>query len=562
VNEAFKFMDEELKAMGYDGLILLYQTQSAAGTSHYTSISNMGFDSTYGYHWGTNGWNPDHQINANTKNAESSRAASSHHIPTISIGFNDVGRNNTRDKIITAEDHLKVAENMKEILSTYNTGTWKDNTIMVSTWNEYSEGTYVMPTDEMGFAYLENIRKVFTNDTSDHSVLDTKPTQTQIDRVGHMYAPNHSPIRWFQFEKADSDTAATGTDALTPVVSYDMKNDGAKYWENQFGIDTYSEDGGVIKGTANQADFAIKTSAEFEGIEAEKAPVIHVRIKASAAKSMEVFFITDTDSKWNDAKRKLTPVTPKDEFVDYYINMSSVEGWNGNIEAIRIDPTNTPGTFEIDLIELMNYKSASETAPRVKVNGAELEFVFAPSVLADGDYEVVGEARRGFYSALRLYYEWDRFTDDGVLTFKTYDEHTYVFKINSDKVTVDGVEKNLGFTLKQRDGMPVFHMKKLAELLGYKVVMNGTVMEIQASSDEEYKNLTSRVENQWEFNLPGATEGFRAQQGSVYVGEDGRLSFTATGSDVAVQRSVNFKGSDYTPIVVGIELIDPVAAGT
>ncbi len=561
VNEAFKFMDEELKAMGYDGILLLYQTQGANSEGHYRSLEGMGFDSTYGYHWGTNGWNPDHQINCNTKNAEYSRNYA-HHIPTISIGFNDVGRNNTRDKIITGEDHLKVAENIKEILATYNTGTWKDNTLMVSTWNEYSEGTYVMPTDEMGFAYLENIRKVFTNDTSDHSLLDTKPTQTQIDRVGHMYAPNFSPIRWFQFEKSDLDAMAAGADALIPVVSYDMKNGGTEYWEKQFGIDTYSEENGVIKGTTANSDYAIKTSAEFTGIKAADAPIVHVRIKASVAKSMEVFFITDSDKSWNDAKRKQISLTTKDEYADYYINMSSAEGWSGTVTGIRIDPMNAPGTFEIDLIELMNYKTADETAPKVKVNGTELEFVFTPKVLADGDYEVVGEMRRGFYSTLRLYYEWDRFTDDGVLTFKTYDEHTYVFKINSDKVLVDGVEKNLGYTLVQRDGMPVFHMKKLAELLGYKVKMNENVMEIQAATDTEYAALNSRVENQWEFNLAGMTEGFTAQQGAVSVGEDGRLSFTPTGADVAVIRSVNFKADEYTHIVVGIELNDAVAAGT
>ena len=126
----------------------------------------------------------------------------------------------------------------------------------------------------------------------------------------------------------------------------------------------------------------------------------------------------------------------------------------------------------------------------------------------------------------------------------------------------DGVEKNLGYTLKQRDGMPVFQMKKLAELLGYKVKMNGPVMEIQAATDAEYAALISRVENQWEFNLAGMTEGFTAQQGAVSVGSDGFLTFTPTGGDVAVIRSVKFAADAYTHVVVGIKLTDPVAAAT
>lgn len=82
-----------------------------------------------------------------------------------------MGRNHSRDPIITKEDHLKVCQEIKKELSEMNTGTWMDNTLIVSTTNEYSEGTYVLPTQNIGFDYLENIRLTFTDDTSDHSAL-------------------------------------------------------------------------------------------------------------------------------------------------------------------------------------------------------------------------------------------------------------------------------------------------------------------------------------------------------------------------------------------------------
>ena len=271
VRQAFDFMEAELIEMGYDGLVVLYQTQGANSEAHYKDLEEMGFDSTYAYHWSRLGYDPQHQIDCSDANAEASRKYA-HHIPTVSVGFNDVGRNNSRDPIITGEDHLKVCQHLKEILSTYNTGTWKDNTIFVSTWNEYTEGTYVMPTASNGFDYLENIRKVFTNDTTDHTLLDIKPSRTQIERVEHLYPSNHSPIRWHQLEKADNVADVSDTDSLCAVRTYDMSASGEVFWENMFGIVEYREENGVITGKSGSSDFAIRTAPElFEPIESEKA---------------------------------------------------------------------------------------------------------------------------------------------------------------------------------------------------------------------------------------------------------------------------------------------------
>ncbi len=562
VKQAFDFMEAELIEMGYDGLLVLYQTQGANTEAQYKDLEEMGFDSTYGYHWGRLGYDMQHQIDCSDANAEASRNYA-HHIPTVSVGFNDVGRNNSRDPIITKEDHLKVCEHLKDILSTYNTGTWKDNTVFVSTWNEYTEGTYVMPTASNGFDYLENVRKVFTDDTSDHSALDVKPSETQVNRVERMYPPNHSPIRWHQFEKPDNSADVSDAAALSAVRTYDMAQGGAGFWENMFGMTEYKEENGVISGKSDSPDYAIRSSLGlFDSLEADKAPILHIRLKSSKQANIEVFFITSRDAKWDEKKMKSTAITKTGEFVDYYINMSSLETWKDSITSVRIDPMNAPGSFEIALIEFMNFKNADDNAPAVEVNGVKLEFVFDPIVLADGDYEVVGEARKGFYSLLRLYYEWDRFTDDGILTLKTYDEHTYVFKIGSDKVWVDGVERSLGYTMKLRDGMPVFHMKKLLDLIGYKYTVNNSTIEVQAATDEQYKLLKSRVENEWEFELKGVTEGFTPQHGSVDSTGDGTLSFTATGSDVAIIRSVNFPADKYTHITVGIEYTDALIGQT
>lgn len=552
VREAIAFMNAELQEMGYDGIIVLSAVQGATNHTTYQTLDEMGLDGTYGYHWSTRGYSADHQINCNDTDAKAAEGYG-HHIPTISIGFNDVGRNDSRDPIITPADHLRVAEHCKEMLADKHTGTWKDNTVMISTWNEYSEGTYVMPTDELGFAYLENVRKVFTNDTSDHTVLDSKPTKTQIDRVGHMYAPNHSPIRWFQFEAEDGVVAGGNVNALEPVLSFDMSTDVAESWVVGHSISDLKVENGCLTGSSAANDFCIQTiDGATNNVDLTNAPILHLRMKSSEIGNFEIYFATKDEPSFSQSKYKLVNINEKDKFIDYYVNMTTVNTWKGNLVKLRIDPNTKASKFEIALVELMNFKQ--NAVPEVEVNGTKLAFRFDPKVTADGDLEVVGETRKGFYSLLRLYFEWDRFTEDGVLTLKDYNKHTYVLKIGSDKVAVDGVEKNLGFTFTLRDGLPVFHLKKFLDVLGYGYTSEGLTVKVQACSDKEFEELNNIIDNQWEFTGMTGVAGFTGQHVSLSIMDD-RLLGTANGgsADIAVMKTVNFKATDYTHITIGIE---------
>ncbi len=556
--KAVDFMEEELKKIGYDGIILLSSTQGATSSDSYENLAEIGFTASYGYHWGANGANAEHQISCNTSCIQNANGIS-HHIPTVSIGFNDVGRNETRDPIITAEDHLKVCQYIKDALSEFDTDTWKDNTLFISTWNEYSEGTYVLPTESNGFSYLENIRKTFTADTSDHTALDVRPTQNQLDRIGHLYPPNHSPIRWYQFEKSSDQVREDPS--LTNFVSvkaYDISDKNAeKAWKAGHGLDSYRVRDGVIMGKSSKSDFAVMSSDRFEVINAKDAPIVHIRMKNDQLASFEIFFITDSDSNWSSNKQKSAKITATGEFVDYYINMSSVSTWSGKIKGLRIDPQTAPGSFEIALIEFMNFPEVDETAiPSVMVNGVELNFTFDPEMLSDGDILVCGEAKKyGFYSALRLYHEWDRFTGDGVLTLHTFDEKTLVFTVGSDKVIIDGKEVDAGFTFKLRDGLPQFHIQKLCKLLGYKYTVNGNTIKIQAATDKEYEVMINAIPNQWEFEDNGVQEGWKSMNCSI-LAENGFLTITPSGSDVAIIHDTSFDADDYTHMVLGI-VYDP-----
>ena len=67
---------------------------------------------------------------------------------------------------------------------TGNGDEWKKKFVMLSTWNEYGEGTYMMPAGLNGFGYLDTVRKVFTKEPN-HT--DERPDTLQMSRLGHMY---------------------------------------------------------------------------------------------------------------------------------------------------------------------------------------------------------------------------------------------------------------------------------------------------------------------------------------------------------------------------------------
>ena len=553
LKEALQFMDAELKKMGYDGIVVLFSTTANFSESSYNKIAGYGVEaSTYAYHWSKPGESGDHQINRNKALTENASKTDAHHIPTVSIGFNDIARNESRSGIVSVSDHLAVCEDMKNILAKSSTGTWKDKTIFVSTWNEYSEGTYIFPTASTHFDYLENIRKVFTKDTTDHSAIDVKPTKAQVDRVGHLYPPHHTPIRWLQLEAAGGSSLNGEKNTVIPseldvIKKFDLKTE----FSAGHGVTNAKQEENLFTGSATQDDFAI--TAALLNLKSEQASVIHVRLKVGIAAAGEIFFTTEENKTW-DNKKHTTFVIPKaNEFVDCYIDMSKVAQWNGTITAIRIDPCTAKTDFEVSLVEILG-KADVKLAKEAKVvtNGEELYFTFVPVYDEEGDITVVGEARKGFYSMLGLYHEFDRFTGTLKLYNRANDE--FIFVDGSDKVTVNGKEQALGYTFIIRDGLPQFKLKKLVDLVGWKYTEEEDVIKVQAASDAEYKELVNRKPNQFEFNIEGDIEGFTCQHTSISQ-QNGKLvgAIGTTGTvDPAVSKTVNFSADDYGKCVIGI----------
>ena len=182
VKAEFDYMEEVAKSYGFDGVIFL-----SAGDAT-VNIASMGFDGVYAYNWGTAGKDYDVNVKRNTDTAANAEKVGIYAIPTVSVGFDSIPWHAEREGMMTEEDFTKSIEWVKsEYLPKYSKNTsWAKNLVWLSTWNEYGEGTYMMPAGQNGFGYVDVIRNTLTDMPADHT--DVVPTLLQRERINHLYA--------------------------------------------------------------------------------------------------------------------------------------------------------------------------------------------------------------------------------------------------------------------------------------------------------------------------------------------------------------------------------------
>lgn len=140
---------------------------------------------------------------------------------------------------------------------TGNGDEWKKKFVMLSTWNEYGEGTYMMPAGLNGFGYLDTVRKVFTKGTN-HT--DEQPNTLQMARLGHMYPINREIIRPQGYYEAP--------EASTVIYEEKFAENGTALWGS--GNCTVSADGDILTGTASNTDPILYRSRHFAEVQGER----------------------------------------------------------------------------------------------------------------------------------------------------------------------------------------------------------------------------------------------------------------------------------------------------
>ena len=497
VKQCFDYLEEEVKKLGFDGMIYL-----ACGSSSST-LAEMGFDGCYAYNWGTSG--NELAVNKNS-NLSSAKYDGLYTVPTISVGFNSIPWHGLRYPLMTMEDYKAAHEWVKtEYLPTYAEEKWQWNFVMLSTWNEYGEGTYIMPsTDEKGFGYLDVLREAYTGEKIDES-LNTVPNAEQKARINRLYPQYRRLLRkegWYS-ESVD-------TDNLETVKTIDYGTDSSIGTSS---VNNVVKDGNGLSGTSG-ADAILQINDVGEGVNLDEISALRITAKIPAGESMQVFFTTMSSTGLSEDKsKKLTSTTG--DMTEYLFVMSDIPLWKGNMVCLRIDPVAPPGVdFTVKSVEFL---AAPAKAPKkMTINGLTFDTNFPTQTASNGDVLVAFDPVVGMDYRLNCFHLWDKEAQKLTLNFV---KHTIEYTVGSDKYTVDGAEKSLGYKMTSLDGLPLIPIEKLCAELGYTCTMTDGLVSIDTDQKALFDARKERTPGIWNFNTPGDTEGWSSTFMSLLVND-------------------------------------------
>lgn len=492
--EAIAFMNEDAKAHGFDGVMIFFADGHQTSASGLKMRADYGGDAAYAYHWQQDGTTYDRTVNRLQGNANYGVI---HIVPTVSVGFNNIGWSGVRKPLISVADHKKVLNYIKnEYLPGYE--GWKARTLVVSTWNEYGEGTYVMPCKGLhGFAYLENVAEVIDGVT-DHS-NNVYPTEQQKARLGHLYTTQKTSLERFDVEQPEKNTP-------TKVLYH---ADGVDF-EPQMRTQSVDVNFSTIHVTTVETDSALrlKESKRFAPFDASEVKALRFVLRANVSAYTEIFFMTEASPSPKQENNLHFNLEKSDEYREYVVFTDQCANWTGTVTNLRFDFLNKAGEYDVQEFELLGYDDA-ETPPVITVGYQTLDYDFYPKWRGDELY-VVADPATGFFVKHRFAYEWSRFT--GKLRVIDNRDNEIVFTVGSEKALVNGKETPLAEQVALVDGIPELPLTFIYDAFGITYKREGNDISVKLSLSEADARIEEirahRVPYEYEFEIPGDLEGF------------------------------------------------------
>ena len=202
------------KAVGYDGVLFM-----STDTSN-SYLAAAGVDASFAYGWGVNGYSVEYN---KQKILESAGDGSVYTIPTISVGFNKQAWYSAPTPMMTVSDYAAAHAWVKNTyLPQYaaKAGPFR-NMVMLSSWNEFGEGTYIFPCENNGgFGYLDVIRAAYTSEAASAAV-NVLPTAAQKARITRKYPQDLVRIRPLGSGETTDGNLTLAVDGRTVTLPFD-----------------------------------------------------------------------------------------------------------------------------------------------------------------------------------------------------------------------------------------------------------------------------------------------------------------------------------------------------
>ncbi len=505
VKEMFDYLENEVKKLGFDGMIFL-----ACGNSS-ERLAAMGFDGCYAYNWGKEGYTFEHNRKSILVSADNKAVYT---VPTVSVGFNSIAWEGSRFPLMSAEEyrtsHTWVRD---EYLKEYPKEDWQKNFVMLSTWNEYGEGTYIMPTsDEKGFGYLDVLREIYTDEKASASV-NTIPSAEQLVRINRLYPQYRRLLR-----KEGYYTASLNEDTLTEKMSLNLdpnQGNGAIFWVSDSAA--YDDKNGLADTSHGNDPQIIVPASLPDSLQLQDISALRILADIPSGERFQIFFATEENPGFSES-RVINCRSDAGMLKEYVIPTSGVAGWAGKLTRIRIDPVETQGVhFQIASVKFL--ASPERVSKDMRINGQAYTMSMEPQKATDGQILIPFEPALALDFRLGLFHLWDKQT--GTLTLQN-PSHTVVYHVGTDTYTFDGQEKPLGFLMTTLDGLPLVPIEALCKDMGYTMRKTDNVFEIETYQNAYLTDIPEPVSGIYEFNHPGYDEGWESDNTTLLTA-DGSL---------------------------------------
>lgn len=447
IKEALDYLDEQVKLLGFDGMAYM-DVDWGRREGH----KENGIESIFSYNHGGDGATFEGNKTRIETLKKSCEDLGLYYVPTVSTGFNSIGWRQNRSPLIGIEDFREINKWVRDeyLTSSSNAPKWAENLVWMSTWNEYGEGTYMMPSEGLhGFGYLDVIRETYTSEKADES-LNTIPTAAQLERINRLY-PQH--MRLLRAEEYELYTNGI----YDPIPQYEAETETVK--EVSFSRDLISAAenltvyGGVI---VNDSDKYGKVVLSLDGdYDITRCYAAEITAEAPSGKTLPLFYGNADDGKF----KVLTTVmdTGYGRSMDYGIE---IDGAAGNAVQITL-----PAGSKLYAVRVL-VKVSENFGYKLTIDGQTMSPKVLPRLSPRGDLLVGFDTILADLHPYGMFTEWD--ADRGRMTL-SFQGDVFEFTVGSAFYTLNGVRYCLGYEIYKTDNVPMIPLNVVMERLGCKV---------------------------------------------------------------------------------------------
>ncbi len=227
---------------------------------------------------------------------------------------------------------------------------------IIEAWNEWGEGSHIEPDQEFGFAFLDRVRKVYTDAPDAHT--DLVPDAAKIRSFSMLNAEELAAAKALESQPYPPPapalrTTQTVADApmpqTAPLKAWEFDT-GPQGWR-AYQIEPLHCESGVLTATNTGDDPQLITSGI--GVSIDAIGGIGLRLKAPKnLRIAELFWTTQNSPALSQSKSFHIPLKSDGEWHTYWITKQTEDLWSNTLATLRLDIGTAGDTVAIDWIRL------------------------------------------------------------------------------------------------------------------------------------------------------------------------------------------------------------------